>query len=107
MGCDVCVGGRWWAPKEGARQTRVRVSLASDVTFSLYHAKLWASITRLALDPFLKVRVDYDSLILGVRLFHMTLPLYIGALANFFVVGFGTFSGASVPRLVIPHVHHG
>ena len=57
-------------------------------------------MTRLALYAFLKVRVDCNSLDLGARLFHMTLLLNIGALANFFFIGYGTFSSVAVPRLV-------
>ena len=58
-------------------------------------------MTRLALYAFLEVRVDCDYLVLGVRLFHRLLPLYIGALASFFVIGLSTFSSVAVPRLVI------
>ena len=59
---------------------------------------------RLALHAFLKARVDSDSLVLGVRLFYVTHPVYIGTLASFFDVGCGAFSSVAVPHLVTPFV---
>ena len=57
-------------------------------------------MTSLPLYAFLKARVDCDSLVRDVRLFQMMLPLYIGALASFFVVDYDTFSSVAVPHLV-------
>ena len=57
-------------------------------------------MTRLALHGFLKAVVDRDSLVLGVRIFYMTLPLYITALVSFFIIRCGIFSSVAVPHLV-------